>query len=570
MTLASAAEYNMQAQNEADILAGGGAMSPAANDLLPSNLFREEDPSSRDSTNRADRGSINNADLDLILEQRSSIIDTESMAPQTPVSATSRADSLISSQVENLPNHPSLQNYRPLFDSLGESDKSLFSSTKASPATNSGTSGNLLASSRLAHIFPTLHRQRVKTNAHEPPALGTLKQGQSRSFPRNLEQDDLDLTTTRQRRGSHGSWARPMSGILGLDTPEADSTSNEGNNDIVDDESRKKSRLSMFSSRGSVRGSSALTDNPSSRPSSMYSFDQPHGRPSSDSQRLGGWQASEAIPNRSSPLGTHWSTTGGPWSRGPSRRPSVQHGSTSNLSIGSTPLDVDSYEDAPAPQRSEQLPIGTRPRSSQKSGAPRLNPTAPNFKSFFGLGESKKAAKAEGAAEKAAEQSKEAESENLDEEELYSPGEGLSPSRPRLSKDAGSVTTATSTADSYDSLDHTTSATAADASTPSGSKETFMQKISRKSSSSKFNVPWGKDRGGLFSKRTGEPFTSGEVDEDVSSEGQVDKSADNLVGTPKQEKGSRSSLSWPNMRRKSKKIGPNTEKNSETADEDEL
>ena len=83
-----------------------------------------------------------------------------------------------------------------------------------------------------------------------------------------------------------------------------------------------------------------------------------------------------------------------------------------------------------------------------------------------------------------------------------------------------------------------------------------MQKITRKSSSSKFNVPWAKERSGLFSnKRAGEPSTPYETNEDNWSGHQPGKNMDTLGTTLQQEKGSRATLSWPNIRRKSKRSG---------------
>lgn len=562
MTVPLSAEYNLQPQVDPDILTGGGAMSPAANDLLPSNLFRDEDLAVRDSSNAAASSLLCNTDLNPSSSHAGVVTDTTNTRPQTPVTRNSRAGSLLSSPQESLQN---LQGYQPPFDSLPGSDRHSVSPVTASYSPNSSAAGNSLATSRLAHFFPALHWQRGKSNTREPPPLGTLKQGQSQSFPRDLEQDGLAPISIRRRRGSHGSWALPVSGMLKRSTSGSDSQ--EEDHRTTRHVSEKRSRLNFFGPKAQVHGTSALSDNVSSRPSSTYSYDQIYGRQSSDSQSYTGWQVSEGGPSRNSPLSTHWSTTGGPWSRAASQRPSVRHGSTSNLSIGSTPLDTENCGDTDTPPRSEQMPIGTRPLSSQKSGGPRLNPTAPNFKSFFGLGESKKAAKAEKAIERAADKAKENQYEKLEKDDLSSSHEGSSPSHPRLSKDAGSITTSASMADSLESLDHTTSGSAQDNTISSGSKERFIQKFSRKSSSGKFNVPWGKERGGLFFKWNGEPSTPSELDKETSSERHFGKSVDSVASTPQPEKGSRSSLSWPNMRRKSRKGAANTENSNDTVDD---
>ncbi|KAL9612921.1 MAG: hypothetical protein Q9167_002504 [Letrouitia subvulpina] len=564
MTVPLSAEYNLQPQIDPDILTGGGAMSPAANDLLPSNLFRDEDLAVRDSSNGTISTLLCNTDLNTSSSHAGVVADTANTRPQTPATRNSRAGSLLSSPQENL---QTLQSYQPPFDSLPGSDRHSVSPVTASYSPNSTAGGNSLATSRLAQLFPALHWQRGKSNTHEPPPLGTLKQGQSQSFPRDLEQDGLTPISVRRRRGSHGSWALPVSSMLKRSTSGSDSCSQEEDHRTTRHVSEKRSRLNFFGPKAQVHGTSALSDNVSSRPSSTYSYDQIYGRQSSDSQPYTSWQVSEGAPSRNSPLSTHWSTAGGPWSRAASQRPSVRHGSTSNLSIGSTPLDTENCGDTDTPPRSEQMPIGTRPLSSQKSGGPRLNPTAPNFKSFFGLGESKKAAKAEKAIEKAADKAKEKECEKLDKEDLSSSHEGSSPSRPRLSKDAGSITTSASMADSFESLDHTNSGSAQDNAISSGSKETFIQKFSRKSSSGKFNVPWGKERGGLFSKWNGEPSTPSDLEKETSSERHFGKSADSVASTPQPEKGSRSSLSWPNMRRKSRKGAANTESSNDLVDD---
>ena len=190
---------------------------------------------------------------------------------------------------------------------------------------------------------------------------------------------------------------------------------------------------------------------------------------------------------------------------------------------------------------------------------------------MFSRGEAKKGPKADKAPGKVMEIPKLQGAEGTDDEETRSLLDEVSPSNPRLSKDSHSIATADSLADSRESLDRSTSGTASEALTPSGPKETLMQKITRKSSSSKF-ASWSKDRS-LFSKKSGEPSTPGELDEDILNDGQLGKSYDSVGSTPQQERASRSSLSWPNIRRKPKKgdrtVTENVERASETGDDDE-
>lgn len=553
--------------NESEILAAGGAMSPAATDLLPSNLFRDEDSFIQESPTALRHESSGGGSSERIDSQGISLLDNPDTERRTPGSVESRRGSHLSSPHGSIRNHRSGQSSGDMF---AENDRLSAPSTGASAFPNGAPNGNPLSTSRLAHFFPTFSRQRGKPSTHEPPALGTLKQGQSQSFPRNMDQDSFDTLVGRRRRGSYGSWALPMAGLLNRHSMGTDEGSKDTSVFRTTNATGTRSRLSMSGSRGETDGVIGFHDRSSSRPSSIYSFDQIRGRPSSDSQRLSAWPVTESTPSRSSPLNVNWSTSGGPWSRAPSRRPSVQHGSTSNLSIGSTPLDSESYDNVLAPQRSEQLPIGTRPQSSQRFPTPKLNPAAPTFKTIFGRSEARKAAKAEKANERAAEKDRAKEGETGHAEEPASAGEESSLSQPRRSRDAGSITTAGSVAESHDSLDHSMSGTISEATASSATRESFMQKITRKSSSSMFNVPWGKERGGLFSKKAGEPSTPDEGGEDGPGEGHIPKTGDNVTSTPQQEKGSRSSLSWPNMRRKSKKGGLAVEKGNETADDDDM
>ncbi|KAL9031972.1 MAG: hypothetical protein Q9196_000045 [Gyalolechia fulgens] len=571
MTLQEAAnlsipEHLSQSYNDSDILTSSEAMSPAANDLLPSNLFRDEDIMVHESPTTVHEDPFGRGVSDLIEARSNPPLDNVNVERRTPGSADSRRGSLLSSPHGSIRNRHSGQSS---VDAFVDSERLSTNSTSASAMHGSARVNNPLITSRLAQLFPPFNRQRGKSSTREAPALGTLKQGQSQSFPRNLDQESVSSVDTRHRRGSYGSWALPMAGLLNRNGIDTDEVSKNASSMNLQSAPAPKSRPNIFGAKADTEGASVFRERSSSRPSSMYSFEQIHGRPSSDSQRVSGWPVAEGTPSRGSPLNVNWSTLGGPWSHGPSRRPSVQHGSASNLSIGSTPLDSETYDDALALQRSEQLPIGTRPRSSQRFSTPKLNPAAPTFKTIFGRSDARRAARAEKANERAAEKERLKEAGKTDVDENAIEGDESSLSQPRLSKDAGSITTAVSAADSRDSLDRSTSAGTSEAAASSGTRESFMQKITRKSSSGKFNITWGKERGGIFFKKTGEPSTPDEIEEDVSNEGYFAKGRDSLINTPQQEKGTRSSLSWPNMRRKSKKGGLMVEKAVDTADDDD-
>ncbi|EEP82228.1 conserved hypothetical protein [Uncinocarpus reesii 1704] len=343
------------------------------------------------------------------------------------------------------------------------------------------------ASRKLSGLFG-FSRQRGKTMA-DGPLLGSLKSGQSQSFPRNMDQD-LDPIGTRRRRLSYtGGWANPMSTLFPRSSTgnvTADSSSDRL-------PASRKAMLPSFFTTGKFSSSASGTlgksesnvgynqfspshdpidpsllgtvrrDSLSPRPASTYSFDKFLPRPTSDVQPFG-WPSSDM--HRSSPLNVDWSTPGGAWSRSQSRRPSFQLGSSNHLPLG-LPSDIDFLETQYEPQRPVQAPIGTRPPSSHRPMTPKLNPAAPSFKTLFNK-------KSEKSKSKDSDASKGREELQLD----TSPGES------RRSKDARSIRT--SAAESRESLERISSGTPSEA---VSAKESFIQKITRKESSSKFNMP---------------------------------------------------------------------------------
>ena len=531
-SLASGPERSTVVPADTEFLTGDALISPAAGNLLPSNLLQEDDAPLQQDYVPAGLEQAGHTNADIFLGHVPSNSDASVNRPQTPISSDSRANSIFSSPRDSLLN---LHGHHSRPDQFAEGDRPTSTSARFNPSETNDSSP--LAHSKLVNLFSNTFRPRGKPGNSDPPLLGTLKQGQSQSFPRNLE-DNPDSGTSRRRRGSYGNWANPMATLLNRNAEEHGLIS-------ARTAASRRSRLNMFGSKFDGDRSAIFVDQASSsRPSSTYSFDPVLGRSSSDNQSIG-WPMPENMANRSSPLGGNWNA--GPWSRAPSRRSSVQHGSTSNLSLGSTPLGPEGYHGFFLKKHSSDLaPIGTRPQSSQRPVTPKLNPAAPSFKTLF----AKKVAKAERFGSKAIEKAKEKDDELSRVDDAESNED--SPPNPRLSRDAQSITTAASTTDSHDSFDRSTSGTPSEAVTPSGPRETLMQKITRKSSSSKFNVPWSKERG-LFSKRSGEPSTPGEFNEDVSSEVQLGRSAESPNSMPLQEKASKASLSWTNIRRKSKK-----------------
>lgn len=550
MTIPSESDQIEPSQSEAEALTGGAMMSPAANQLLPSNLLGDEEFANPDTSDAVSRETLETSSHNPFIKHTLSNSDTSFPTPHTPLSTGSRAGSVFSSPHDSMQN---LQGFPSSQEAYSDNDLHSINSTSAPLHGSLAADPNPLATSRLANLFSSpFSRQRGKRSTQDAPMLGTLKQGQSQSFPRHFEQEAVDSAANRRRRGSHGTWVNPMTALL------ARNSSDAPENGIITARtfSGRNSRLNMFKPKLDALDPSVFAEKKTSRPSSTYSYDQTYGKASSESQRLW-WPVSETIPSRTSPLGATWAPSNGPWSHMPSRRASIQHGSSTNLSIGSTPLEPDEMPTSLLRQRSEQAPIGTRPKSSQRPTTPRLNPAAPSFKTLF-------RGKLERSTGKVSEKHKDKDNESSEQEESEIANEA-SPPRPRLSRDAQSITTATSTADSHDSFERSTSGTPSDT-IASGQKESLMQKITRKSSSSKFNVPWSKDRG-IFSKKAGEPSTPGEIDEDLSSDGQISKNIESTASTPQQEKNGRANISWPNIRRKSKK-GTDTSDGGDGGDND--
>ncbi|PKY05962.1 hypothetical protein P168DRAFT_266832 [Aspergillus campestris IBT 28561] len=425
------------------------------------------------------------------------------------------------------------------------------------------------ASRRLSGLFG-FHRPRGKTLADEPPLLGTLKAGQSQSFPRNL--DEMDPIGARRRRLSHtGNWANPMSLFPRSNTAgvTADSSSDHA-------PSRRAAITSIFSpSRFGFGGGSGLAKSgdhsdlstgynqfsprhdpidPSSilgtvrrgslspRPSSTFSFDNQLPHPSTDNRHFG-WPSAEK-PEHRSPLGFDWASPS-TWSRVQSRRPSTQYGSSSHLPLTLTGepdfLQDSSYERQGRPL---QAPIGTRPSSSHRPMTPKLNPAAPTFTAVFKSGQGQ-------------------EHEDPKDRDLEGPfnmSMDGSPCDSRVSRDSRSLSNFAG--DSYESLERMPSAASAD---NSSSKESFIRKITRKGSSGKFSS-W-KDRSGLFSRKS--ESVHGD-DGDANGEVQLAKSVDSTVSSIlSADKSSRSSLGFfsRKSRRSEKAVSETSERPSERASE---
>ena len=557
--------FSGMSHGDVDLLTAGAPMSPTANNLLPSDLLGDDD------LPRSPMGSGGRPPLDTI-GYRSSSFDPTNPDPSSPLSMHSASPSLLSSPHESFANIS-------MFPS--DADRQSLHST-GSPYNQSIVATSGPGNDRRRGSFFNFSRQRApKSSLTDLPPLGSLKANQSQSFPSN-DQEAAGASSGRKKLGS-SVWSSPMANFL-----------NRGSSTALEAETgstpvSRKPRRGLFGSKlDPVEALAPLDRSTSPRPPSTYSYENGLPRPSSDSQPFG-WPTQDALRQRSSPLGGNWSSIGLNRSGNPSRRQSIQHGSTSNLSIGSTPLNPDEISGTFGPLKPPQpAPIGTerftisRDKSKVKP-VKQLNPAAPSFKTRIFP---KKAPKSDADSEpssksrsKDKDKHKEKDKDKVNTTSRSSDADLLSEdslshshSSPRLSRDAYSIDNPSDSAPDFSfALEPTSSSAHSDlappsTSTPSSSapKESLMQRITRKSSSSKFSAAWKERGASIFSskKSAGEPSTPGDVDEEGDGGDYlgVKGPAGSEAGTPggekeEKEKSGRPSLSWSRvMSRKGKGV----------------
>lgn len=459
--------------SEADIraLTAGAPLSPTATSLLPSNIFADDEPPSPTAEGTRSFGPSLFPNIGL------SMYDNEHQSPNS----SSRSASLISSprtSSHNLPLFP------PIREPPNEGDRRSIHSPGGefgvigSPSTEPAQP---VTGRRFGDLF-NLSRQRGKT-MDDGPALGTLKAGQSQSFPRQTEESESLVARNRRTSFSTGWGGLPFLNRSGTGNDVTEGNAPAPARNVA----RRRRAFNMFGSSDDPTAVYVDRDPSSPRPASIASSDLP--RPSTDSGAFGWAAADPSVINRNSPLATNWSLgVAHPWSRNPSRRPSIQHGSSSALSIG---IAADDDEFLPAETLQSSPPpvgvIGTRPQSS-KSATPKLNPAAPTFKAMFSRASKTDKDKLEKSEKFRGKRGTES------TDELHGPfsAEDMSPTESRKSRDTRdtrSIHTSASVTESHESLvlDRTLSNTASDPSGKDG-KENSFQKLLRKGSSSKFSI----------------------------------------------------------------------------------
>lgn len=485
---------------EAELRAGAGPLSPTAHALLPSDIF--DDAEGLDSR-----------------QQQSPFLPEAITAdeddPQSPASSA-QSRSLFSSPQGSSQNLP--------FPQYADNDGRSFT-LNASP-TAPPASGH-----RLTSLLSTFQRNRAARPTDEDgPPIGTLKAGQSQSFPRGTDEQEI----LANRRRLSFSWMNRHSAIEGSRA-----------NPVASSKPFSARRLNPFTS--SAGALMPEQDNLGSRPPSIASSDLP--RPSTDSGSIWGVPRDVASLTKNQ----FWSPNENRWtSRSNSRRPSI-HGSpavltTTLASADDEILDDDDLMD-PQTSPSQVGVIGSRPPGhSFSSMSQRLNPNAPTFMGNIFRKDKDK----EIVVDKTRIKDKDRQKESTRDvhtptiETSYNLGD--SPTESRVSRDGFSVCTQPSVTESHESLplDAAASNSMSDLNTThSKDPENVVKKLFRKGSSSKFSFSsrLGKDSG-LFKKGPGSATYSeknmsaehrssiGDLDdlgEDIS---QLGRSYDSVASSP--------------------------------------
>ncbi|TPX17245.1 uncharacterized protein E0L32_003363 [Thyridium curvatum] len=321
-------------------LLGDAPLSPTATSLLPSNIFADDEPPSPTA-----------GKLQISPFIPSISPDNE---PQSPASS-GPALSILSSPQGSAHNLPFSQRAGDASErgSLRGSLRGPMSSPIAPPGETLPPKFGFLSS---------LQRTRTGKGIDEGPALGSLKAGQSQSFPRQGDEGE-----GAKRRISLSSWNMFNRNSTGPELIEGQ----------VSQPSRGFSARSLlpFGTRA-TSGIFSERDPSSPRPASIASSELP--RPSTDSNSIWGPPGDSMGLPKPSRL---WSPDNA-WSRNPSRRPSI-HGSPSALktnlaSAEDEILDDDALLD-PQASPSQVGVIGSRPPAGMKALPKSLNPTAPTF-----------------------------------------------------------------------------------------------------------------------------------------------------------------------------------------------
>ena len=475
-------------------------LSPSAAALLPSNILADLDDDDPSPTSKFGPDP-------LVPQQRAS----PENVPQSPASS-GKSLSIFSSPHGSSSNLPF-----PSFPNDGSDRMSLNAAATIPSPVSAEPPAN-----KLSGFFSFQRSRPAKAMEKEGPVLGSLKQAQSQSFPRQT--DDPDGLVNRRRISLSGTWNVFNRNSVGPEMGEGHAAN-----------SRMFSRsLNPFSSshRTGV-GMFADRDPSSPRPASIASAEFP--RPSTDSGSIWGPPGDPGTLGKPSRL---WSPEV-PWSRNTSRRPSL-HGSPSALKTSLASAEDEILGEEMVPNVEEVGVIGSRPPTQSSKSLGRLNPNAPAFIGSLFKSKPEKEKDKEGKEKSKAEKKDKCKAKDGKEKSKGKEVVGAaapetpqapffemeSPSESRRSRDGLSVHTQTSVSESRDSLslDHSFSNTPSEPTSTglSGSfkDDNVVRKLFRKSSSSKFSLTGrlGGKESGLFKKAPSSTASGGASDKRASME----------------------------------------------------
>lgn len=473
-------------------LTGDAPLSPTAKALLPSHIFLDMDDEEHESP--------------FIPPPR---MGSPANDPQSPHSSN-HSMSILSSPHGSAHNLP--------FPSFDAAERGSLNSSRdmarpmPSPPQHHNHSGG---KSTLVNLLKFQRSRGSKAGEEEGPALGSLKAGQSQSFPR---QGDEPEGLASRRKLSLSSWNMFHRNSAGPELMEGMASHSSHN--------RFSARsLLPFGGARAASGVFGEGSQTSPRPTSIASAEMP--RPSTDSNAIWGPPAdSNTIGKPWQP----WTSHDNAWSRNPSRRPSI-HGSPSALKTTLASADDEILDDEALMKHSlnQVGVIGSRPLANKKAMPLALNPAAPTF--MTGLFKSSKDKK---------DRVKGKDGQSYAETHEGSAGD-MSPSNSRISREAPSIRTQPSVTESRESLalDLSVSNTLSDTASPvllsaSSAKdplgENVVKKLFRKGSSSKFSFSsrLGKSKG------PGSTTTGSEKNLPISSDqrssiGDLDDAGDELI-----------------------------------------
>ena len=480
-------------------------LSPSATALLPSNLMADIDDDEPSPVSRFGP--------DPFLPRQRASPDND---PHSPASS-GRSFNIFTSphgSSSNLP-FPSFQN--DISDRLSLNATATIPSPVATePPPN-----------KLSGFFPFQRSRPAKAVEKDGLPFGTIKAGQSQSFPKQA--DDFDANNKRRISLSSG-WGMFNRNSVGPEITEGH---------VTHTRMFPRSLNPFSSSHRTPGGLFPERDQGSPRPASIASAEFP--RPSTDSGSIWGPQPGDAATLGKTSTTRLWSPDA--WSRNPSRRPSL-HGSPSALKTTLASADDEILGEEMLPNVNEVGVIGSRPPTQSKAQAQgRLNPNAPafNITSFFkSKPEKEKEKEKEGKDKAKAEKKDKSKAKDSKEKPPKSREAGATPEAPptplielespvlesRMSRDSFSVHTQTSVSESRDSLslDQSFSNTPSEP-TSAGLAASFkddnvVRKLFRKGSSSKFSIAGrlsGKESG-LFKKGPSSTTSGGASDKGVSME----------------------------------------------------